>query len=131
MVDLASPITWVWIVIWWLLLWLFFFLSLWIMEGKAHAKRVLWATALVAIIAILLIPLLQALSDINIETWHPLAGIAPYVAYFVVIFLLKGLADVDWRSAVIAGFLGILFVLITYNIFLAIPIPGAETMEPF
>ena len=108
---LGDPLTWLWIVIWWLITWLMFFLTLWIIEGKVHAKRKLWATALVAILAVLIIPLLQGITGLTVL----LAGLAPYIAYFIVILLLKGLAADEWKSAVIVGFIGILFLLIIYN----------------
>ena len=109
--DLTDPVTWLWIVIWWLLAWLMFFLCIWLVESKLHAKRKLGATALVAFVAVLIIPYLQ-----NTESIHQvLAGLGPYIAYFIVILLLKGLATEEWSNAVIVGFVGILFLLIINN----------------
>ncbi|NVM52370.1 MAG: hypothetical protein HWN66_01620 [Candidatus Helarchaeota archaeon] len=109
--NLGEPITWLWIVIWWLIAWLFFFLTTWIVEGRLTAKRKLGALALVAFLAVLIIPLLQGVAGLT----DLLRGLPPYIAYLIVILLLVGLVTDQWKSAVIIGFVGILFILIIYN----------------
>ncbi len=106
-----------WIIIWWLIAWLMFFFSLWIVEGKLHAKRKLAATALIALIAVLIIPLLQQVEGYG---GGVLNGLSPYIAFFIVILLMIGLAADEWKSAVIVSFVGILFLLIIYNIIVVI-----------
>ena len=119
MQSLGDPLTWLWIIIWWLIAWLMFFLTLWIIEGKVHAKRKLWATALIAFLAVLIIPLLQGITGLTTL----FNGLPPYIAYFIVILLLKGLAADEWKSAVIVGFIGILFLLIVYNSLVLVGVP--------
>lgn len=109
--SLGNIETWLWIIIWWLLAWLMFFLCLWLIEGKLHAKRKLGATALVAIIAVIIVPLLQGVEGLSVL----LAGLGPYIAFFIVILLMKGLAADEWSNAVIVSFIGILFLLIINN----------------
>jgi hypothetical protein len=125
--SLGDPLTWLWIVIWWLIAWLMFFLTLWLIEGKAHAKRKLGATALVAFLAVLIIPLLQGVAGLTVL----LSGLAPYIAYFIVILLLKGLAADEWKSAVIVGFIGILFLLIIYNALTMAGVPNSAAWPLF
>ncbi|MHA1278719.1 MAG: hypothetical protein ACTSQI_08610 [Candidatus Helarchaeota archaeon] len=110
--DLSDPVTWLWIIIFFLIAWLFFFLSLWIVEGKLHAKRKLGGTAIAAFVAVLIIPYLQSVGGIH----QVLSGLGPFIAYFIVILLLKGLATEQWSNAVIVGFIGILFLLIISNL---------------
>ena len=109
--DLGNPITWLWILLWWLLAWLIFFLSLWLIEGKLQAKKKLGATGITAFIAVLIIPLLQGVTGLTAL----LNGLSPYIAFFIVILLIKGLADAEWDNAVIVSFIGILLLLIIYN----------------
>jgi len=125
--SLGNPLTWLWIVIWFLIAWLIFFLALWLIEGRVHAKRKLGATALVAFLAVLIIPLLQGITGLT----SLLNGLPPYIAYFIVILLLKGLAADEWKSAVIVGFIGILLLLIIYNILVFANVPSVAQWPLF
>lgn len=125
--SLGNPLTWLWILIWFLIAWLIFFLTLWLIEGKVLAKRKLGATALVAFLAVLIIPLLQGVAGLT----SLLNGLAPYIAFFIVILLLKGLAANEWKSAVIVGFIGILFLLIIYNLLLLANVPNSAAWPLF
>ena len=109
---LGDPLTWLWIVIWTLLTWLFFLLSLWIIEGKLHMKRKIGATFFAAFLSVLIIPLVQGISGLT----SLLNGLPPYIAYLLVIVFLLWLVTDQWKTAVIVGFIGILFLLIVYNI---------------
>ena len=108
--NLSDPLTWLWIILWTLLAWLIFFLTTWMIEGKTVAKRKLGILFLVAFLAVFIIPFFQ-----NLESVPLLQGIAPYVAYLFVILLLIGLVNDYWKTAVVVGFIGIVFLLIIYN----------------
>jgi len=128
---LTAAITWLWIVIWWLIAWIFFFFAVWIIEGKVRAKNKIWAIALVAFLMVILIPIIQGITqELDFGTGL-LNGLAHYIAYFLVIVLLVGLVVEYWKTAVIVGFLGIMFVLIIYNTLNYAGIPGAATWPLF
>lgn len=125
--SLGDPLTWLWIVIWWLIAWLFFFLTTWIVDGKLVAKRKLGALALVAFLAVLIIPLLQGIAGLT----SLFNGLPPYIAFLIVILLLVGLVNDSWKSAVIVGFIGIFFLLIIYNILVMVGVTGAQAWPLF
>lgn len=110
--DLSDPITWLWIIMWWLIAWLIFFLSLWLVESKVQAKKKLGATAIIAFIAVLIIPYLQSVQNIHVV----LSGLGAYIAFFIVILLMKGLAADEWSTSVIVSFIGIVLLLIINNL---------------
>ncbi|MHA1267766.1 MAG: hypothetical protein ACTSRS_21200 [Candidatus Helarchaeota archaeon] len=128
---LSALETWLWIIIWWLIAWLFFFLATWIVESKTRAKNKLWALALVAFLAVLLIPILQGVTSVLDGGTGLLNGLSHYIAYFLVILLLVGLAVEYWKTAVIAGFIGILFILIVYNLLYFLGVPGSASWPLF
>ncbi|HUX98250.1 MAG TPA: hypothetical protein VMV49_01735 [Candidatus Deferrimicrobium sp.] len=125
--NLGDPLTWLWIIIWWLIAWLMFFLTLWIVDGKRVAKSKLAALALVAFIAVLIIPLLQGVTGLTTL----LNGLPPYIAFFIVILLMVGLITDSWKTATIVSFVGILFLLIIYNILLLAGVSQVEAWPLF
>jgi hypothetical protein len=129
--QLSDPMTWLWIILWTLLLWLFFFLATWIVESKTRAKSKLAILFLVALISVILIPILQSLTTELALGTTALNGLAAYIAYFLVICLLVGLAVEYWKSAVLIGFLGIMFLLIVYNLLLLAGVSQAATWPLF
>jgi uncharacterized membrane protein len=130
--DLLSSLqTWLWIIIWWLIAWIFFFFAVWIVEGKVRAKHKVWAIALVAFLMVLLIPMIQGVTIALDFGTGLLNGLAHYIAYFLVIVLLVGLVVEYWKTAVIIGFLGIMFILIIYNTLNYVNVPGAATWPLF
>lgn len=115
--GLTNLYTWLWIIIWWLIAWLFFFLSTWIIESKTTAKRKLWSTCLVAFLCVLLIPIIQGVTNLADAGTGLLSGLGPYIAYFMVIVLLVALTVEYWKSAVLVGFLAIVFLVVIRYLF--------------
>ena len=126
--DMSNALVWLWIAIWTLLTWLFFLLSLWIIDGKLHMKRKIWACLIAAFLSVLIIPLVQGVTGLASPF---LNGLAPYIAYLLVIVFLLWLVTDQWKSAVIVGFVGILFILIVYNILQEVGVTGSTLWPLF
>ncbi|MHA1270752.1 MAG: hypothetical protein ACTSPY_13245 [Candidatus Helarchaeota archaeon] len=97
------------------------YLSTLIVAGKYKAGRRIGVSILLGIIIVLLIPYLSGALDqipIYIPPYNtPLfSGLGPYLAFFILIFLVYWLMDIEWQKAIIISFLTILFIVITGNI---------------
>ncbi len=125
---LGTAITWLWILIWTLLTWLFFILSLWIIEGKLHMKRNIGSSFLAAFLSVLIIPIVQSVTGLAAPF---LNGLGPYIAYLLVMVFLLWLVTDQWKAAAIVGFVGILLLLITYNILWMAGVPGSASWPLF
>ncbi|MBD3226826.1 MAG: hypothetical protein GF329_01455 [Candidatus Lokiarchaeota archaeon] len=115
------------------------YLSVLIVAGKYKAGRRIGVSVLLGIIIVLLIPYLsQALEAIPAIPAPPppdinlFAGLAPYLAFLILIFLTYWLMDLEWQKALLISFLTILFIVVTNNIIVGINPYGYNPLEtPF